>query len=784
MTTPFIPPYSKIVVGPSLEMYFVSKDTGLPLAAGIVYFYSDLNRTTLKDVYTISGTAPNYTAAILPNPATLSSVGTFQDEGGNNILPYFYPFDADGNPEQYYVEVYDRNMVLQFTREGWPPVSASASGGAANNVKNFAPNGQFLLHNSNAPNMGKAGLITQASTEIAPGGWTFERTSGSTAVDNVTFFAYGSAVSNPPTNPQYAFQLTTTTPDTDDLTKDLALTFGDVNKFVSSDLPPEAWTIAFSGRSLTGSNVSVELHLIQNYGSGGDAQNDVLLTTFSFTGTAQIFSYTLTDGFPDNLGKTIGDGSYVQIALRFPRDVASSNRVTDFMLIAGTEAPTVFPATPDSEMAYESLASDESIPNYQGYDLYCPVILGPNGYEYDHSQIGGVESLFVENGSQQGNLLYCDGSSYLGAAYSSIGIPYRRLQQVLFNAPTNGNIFGNGTTFVNANILSSNPSIMILSTNQFGVQSNVADFGTGFTMNSWVNPGIAETAMSAYANKFAVVIAINQRVGGISLSALTGTSGMTVTDNVQPSAGDARYSFRLVALGADALAAGSGNPGLYFDFSTVSFNFRMWFFVNGEVAPGSGGRTLLQCNLVPSSSSADVALMIANGISGYQTNSVRIAVPPPASSYFTFNANSLTYYVWYKINNVGTAPTMHPDAQLIEVDLTGSENAAQVLFKTQTAINSQYFAVPDLRGFFLRGNDPNAYTDPDANYRYGYFANNPSYLGTFQYDEFTQHSHEVGNEAFNSSGGPGGAGGGQETNYRGGSDTRPSNVAVNFFIRY
>ena len=55
-----------------LDTYFVDKDSGLPLAGGKVYFYSDINRTQAKNVYELSGSAADYTYDPLPNPVNVA----------------------------------------------------------------------------------------------------------------------------------------------------------------------------------------------------------------------------------------------------------------------------------------------------------------------------------------------------------------------------------------------------------------------------------------------------------------------------------------------------------------------------------------------------------------------------------------------------------------------------------------------------------------------------------------------------------------------------------------
>src|SRR5260221_3299068 len=165
------------MLAPSLQEYFVDKDTGLPLAGGFVYFYID-NTNIPKSVFEIvqNTNTGNYSYVALPDPLILSAVGTIVDNNGNDILPYYYPYDSPpSNPnrkvELYTIAVYDSNMVLQFTRFAWPNFSP-AELTVDNDVTNFVPNGQFLLHNNLPIIYGNVvGQITKNTTTVAQGGW-------------------------------------------------------------------------------------------------------------------------------------------------------------------------------------------------------------------------------------------------------------------------------------------------------------------------------------------------------------------------------------------------------------------------------------------------------------------------------------------------------------------------------------------------------------------------------------------------------------------------------------
>lgn len=128
-----------LVAAPMLQDYLVDKDTGFPLAGGIISLYEDDERSLYKNWYYQTGSPGVYTWVTLDNPLRLSSVGTIQDPNGNDVIPFYYPYDEDDDTikEAYYITVYsvDSNgnpAVLQFTRENFPfsgsgntPVSTS-----------------------------------------------------------------------------------------------------------------------------------------------------------------------------------------------------------------------------------------------------------------------------------------------------------------------------------------------------------------------------------------------------------------------------------------------------------------------------------------------------------------------------------------------------------------------------------------------------------------------------------------------------------------------------------
>ncbi|MCW1908622.1 MAG: hypothetical protein KIH63_004745 [Candidatus Saccharibacteria bacterium] len=199
-----------------LEQYFVSKDDGTPLSGGYVQFWKDSDRTAPKLVYskqtssTDSSGNPVYTYVALPNPVTLSSVGTVQDANGNNVALYYYPFDDEGNVELYYVAVFNSLGVQQFTREGWPDTLAEQVASENGISENLLTNPQFVDINFDA-DLGLSLAVSGSGTTafaIAPG-WDLVATYTGAGTITVNRNAIRGDL-NYPTNPPYTMTFVVT----------------------------------------------------------------------------------------------------------------------------------------------------------------------------------------------------------------------------------------------------------------------------------------------------------------------------------------------------------------------------------------------------------------------------------------------------------------------------------------------------------------------------------------------------------------------------------------------
>lgn len=726
--------WSQVIVTSDLEEYFVDKDTGGPLAAGIVTFYIDRNRTVKKPVYQLTGAPGSYALSALPNPSILSGVGTFQDGLGNNIVPYYFPYQGvptltNGVVEQYYITVESALNVPQFTREAWPPDVTQGSLPSDNpSNSNFIPNGQFLTHTNIVSATQPPIVMINGNDEqqIAQGGWTFDRTTGGLSTFNNSFVRISGGVAGLNDFPRYAFNYNCTSFDSSDVTRDLAISWPDVYVF-SGGTPPgtQPYTFFFGATSNDTNTYSFDVRLIQNFGTGGSPspQTDTLIKTVTIGPGYQYQTVPIT-GFPANSG-TLGTNNddFVRIALRGPN--ASANvTFTDFELREGTVPLELFTPETNAEVLSQSIAGWVPTPNPDGSDLFCTVQLTPSGMQWNRGEIGTlVDTIDYTqfNGTSLStitNLMIADASSYITANYSPLGIPYARLQAILWNSTYNLPAAGTGSTFATTYITGGDPAILRLTTNQPGAQTAVADGSpsTGFTFDT-ILTGISTIAVHAYLdNKSAANLYVIGSVAGAVTSATAGNSGFTVTQLINNASS---YQEFYVLVNATPTASH------YFTFSTTTTNYYVWFTVDGSGSDPAPGGTGILIPLLSSDTIEDIAALIISGLNGWQGSNITTisAASMTAGANFTFSANSQAYVVWYKIASAGTAPA--GSAIKIQVNLTGTETDAQVATATQIAINMYSFAVPNLQGVVLKGATVNTSTTLDNNLsnRYAVLAN-------------------------------------------------------------
>lgn len=281
----------------SIEDVILDKDTGAPLSGGLVYFEQDNQRGVLKPVYQITGTSPDYSYIQLPNPMTLSSIGTFEDSLGNPVVPYFFPYDAEFDIELYYVRVTSSEDVPQFDREAVPYVPFQGNDEIINIITNELSNPQFVeisFDTSNGPYTFNVDTVVDEVINIAPD-WDFIVSSPAAGTLTVNQLKPAGTL-NIITNPGTILNITS-----GGLTK-LQLRqriYGSPNLWGSGYL-----SATFVAKTYGGVDIVLNMFYSQSNGTVVDqllvaALLDASGNYGSFPGTAFIPSSTSTDDFPN-----------------------------------------------------------------------------------------------------------------------------------------------------------------------------------------------------------------------------------------------------------------------------------------------------------------------------------------------------------------------------------------------------------------------------------------------------------------------------------------------------
>lgn len=794
---------SRFVIASDLQSVFVDDNTGLPLASGTLRFWKDQARTIPKPVYTITGTPPDYTYVNLGAEINLSLAGTPTDNNGHDIILYYFPYegtldDTSNKPELYYVEALNENGQTIFTRQGWP--NFTLDGDTSIHLDNFAPNGQFLVHTdvpATSNNQYTVGQVTQPVTQIAQGGWTFERPVGSTSKDIVIFQPFVSAVNSPSANPKFALRIQCQSPSAGDAYKDVRLTFKDVNKFASDT---QKYTYAFSGKSNTGSSLTASLILRKNFGTGGSPSTETVLANITIPGGSYDIVQTQPFIFGTNIGKTIstlGDDN-VQLILRLPTDAIFDVSVTNFELLEGAVTVVDFPATTNAQFQYESMPP--GLPNTDGSSYFLPMVLAPTGFIYDSSVIGEVvyesnPSTYVNSLHPSSNKMLADGSKRERLGFSPLGIPYNRLFQAYWNSTLNLPVHGTGPGYFIA-YFSLAGNVFRVINNSGGIVTDAADGtpATGFTFKTVHKvqaPSVNTYYCKAYmvandefyieANTAGAVAPPNVGTSGFGVSVYQVGVGTTIKQiiHVQPS-------------------AAAGLAGKYFEFNQLeptltTVTYYVWFKVDGtgtDPVPGAANPILV--DLDSTDTAAIVAQKIREALNAWQITEITTVAAStiPAGAYFSINSTEKEFYVWYRKDNAGTDPKPSNKTAIV-VDIVSADTNAQVAVKTQQAINRMYFGVPDYRGYILRGWDNGAGNDPETGERYSLVPGiSGDMVGTFQLTENLYHAHEY--EKLDNTAPlvvQAGTDQGQtltptSTEASGGPESRPPNKNVNIAIRY
>lgn len=380
MTIPLDP---RFIPAFSIEDVLLDKDTGAPLSGGLVYFEYDNQRGLLKPVYQITGTSPNYTFIQLPNPMTLSSIGTFEDALGNPVIPYFYPYDADGNVDLYYVRVTSSDDVPQFDREAQPYISLQESGDILSVITNEISNPQFaevLFDTSNGAYTYTVNGVTDNVINIAPD-WDLIVSAPSAGTVTLTQLKPVGSL-NIVTNPGTLLTITSS-----GLTK-LQLRqriFGSPNLWGSGYL-----AASFVAKSYSGTALTLNMYYSQSNGTVIDQQ---FLPAASLPASGAYESFSSSALIPPSNSVNTFPSAYIDIFFDIPLSVQID--ITSIM-IAFTGATSI------DNIAYDQ----ESLPRQIDHLYHYAYPIVPIGTIIDFAGFTVPQHYFLADGAAKSRITY------------------------------------------------------------------------------------------------------------------------------------------------------------------------------------------------------------------------------------------------------------------------------------------------------------------------------------------------------------------------------------------
>lgn len=755
-----------VAAGPLVNYFFYNAPTiqggpNVPLEEGKIYFYADEDHSvelnSFSDVFDPNNPTVN------PYPLRLGAAG----ECGIIYL----------EDRLYYIEIYDKSDVFIRSISHYSP--GGSTGGGANDALNYIQNGQFLLHNDlPLTDEFQAGEVRQAVTEIAPGGWTFERPDGSTSTDFVTFEQYDQYTSNPTGNPRFNCRIKCTNPDSGDAYKKLCKRFDNVNRFASS---VQQYTVSFSGVDNTDTSIVVDLYLLKNYGTGGSPTTEELIETFSIN--TSVASYYKSFSFGTNAGKTITEDldDFIKLEWRFRTNEEFDISITDILQVSGNIVQPVYPETTNAQAISATLGGGYPI-YYDGMEIGLYPVRTKEGWRYDDSVVGSVLWTLASD-TPEGYVPFDGEESYPYSGISPEGIPYRRIADKLWITASNIYVGGTGNKFVTMQEISGAPENLTLAVNSPGAftAANNGTLSPGFTFTT-VHAG-NDYGMTSYYSPDWVIVRMNSR--GTFSSPTAGTSGFSVVDF---------RNFSIVngisLIGS--VSAPSGLAGKYLTVNNPSTSYYPWFQVNGSGSDPAPGGTGILINLQSTYSATETAQHIAASISGQQLTNILFvaasAIPPGA--FWDFSCTLGDFYVFYIKDGAGSDPAFS-GKKGIKVEISSAFTAAQVANNTLIAVNKAYIGMPDGKGKFPRIWDNGAGWDNPTSFRFNSFGLLPGdSIGSYEIDTIIKHSHLYTLPVQVSGTNIPTTGGAEEiqnqifpTSITGDEETRPVNINLNAFIK-
>lgn len=372
----------RYITNTSLNQYLVNKDTGLPLSNGTLTFYRDLSRNTLKPIYQLTGSPPNYSYTALPNPLTLSSVGTIQNAGGDNEMLYYYPYDDEGNLDLYYIVAKDSGGNTQFTREAFPNIAATADpSDDIASVTNQLSNPQFSRVFTNEGLTTSYAVSGSALTfEFAPD-WVFEIEGTGTVTVSRTAVSGTLGI---PTSPSY--YITVTVPAGVTSCKLRQRLYYNSGLWATTADQDMSLACVLVGRNELAGNAALSIFYKES--TSTDAPTEIL------AGTVAPGAWTVlkdSNQIPTSTNTDTGSSAYVDIYVAFPLNSSTSITSIQVVPVASDDVVNLLDYDQESSNREQALMGDYFIPNLEAKQI--PSLLTGWDFSVNPAQWGSTGTL-------------------------------------------------------------------------------------------------------------------------------------------------------------------------------------------------------------------------------------------------------------------------------------------------------------------------------------------------------------------------------------------------------
>jgi hypothetical protein len=744
-------------VNPTFHVVF-REDDGTPLIGGSVYWYKASDHSTLKNVW-----QDRDRTTALPNPTPLNAAGIVSDNSGAPKPVYLE------DDENYFVAAYRAGESPPLdtpvqTVDDWNADNAFSTKPQIDEIvtTNYIPNAQFRTLVNAKTLYSSDDLDAANAVLIARDNWYFRRDI-LTSTNTLEFKEFVVGQTDVPFNPKYYLNFACSVTSTETI-KDVTVDIGDVETFSNQEM-----TVAIYAKSSTLSQI--EILYDQDFGSGGSGQ--IITTIDSFQLTSSFAQYNSTFTVADVAGKTVGTDNKFRIRIRMPLNAVCNIDIANGQLNVGD---TVLEFDFQPSIMNDGNASKDAIPQPTKSDVGKSLTIGSDGItNLWFSAVPVGVTLEFDGDVVPDFFLRCDHSSISGIAETV----YANLYDVI------GNKHGYGTDGFFP--LSNSNQINIYNTKKDTNVTDITDGTTGFTFSTETNGSdlgfltLTRWDVGTIPTLPQFAINVTNKINGNVTDASAQTSGFTITVAQQGTGSSPEVTYITPT-------AASGLAGKYFFISSVGTDYYVWFVVSGSgVDPAIGGRTGIKVELNSTDSLLQVYGSLFYALGGCeQSKIITVAASTmSAGDYFLIYNSATTFVPWYRINNVGTEPSVI--GTKFPIDLDTSDTSTQVATKTTSALARVFFQTPKDTGYFVRGQDDGAGVDPDAADRYPTqgFTNSGDSVGTLQEDEFKSHLHGDGCEAPPASGlGAGTVAGRGNTLSTGGNETRPINIYRMKIIKY